>query len=250
MLTQVPAYGQSVVRGTVRARPTARLLAGAEISIDSTPVRPVRTNQAGEFTVAGVPRGTLTLRFRAVGYRPFTTRAVLSGQDTVDVDVELENLPQRLDQVAVVGTAQRVRPRQNVITDTEVESVLGSSSDAWDIVRQLRPDYLRSRGVRELDKNIKDADGAASPKAPIGPGSSNKDKAQFFDTGERLAAARNATPALPKVCIDDGPLEELEALRRVTSTSVKEIRFMPSLDATTRYGTEGGAGVILVTLRK
>lgn len=56
-------------------------------------------------------------------------------------------------------------------------------------------------------------------------------------------------PLLPTVIVDRARFGELEALRSITAQDVESIRFIPARDATTRYGTGYGGGVIEVTTR-
>lgn len=246
-----PVRAQSAIRGTVKSRATSTAVPGSEIIADSSGVRPVRANRQGEFLLVGFAPGPITVRVRAIGYKPVVVSALMGAQDTLDLDILLDPLPQRLESVDVVANGGR--PRQDVISRSEIESVLGSSSDAYAIVKQLRPGYLRSRvtlGLGDPGHAVVPAPGAGSePRSAVGISSSNADKAAAVRSAELTAAARNGKPLLPKVSINDGPLEDLEGLRRVEATSVREIRFVSPILATTRYGEGAAGGVIVVTLR-
>jgi hypothetical protein len=81
---------------------------------------------------------------------------------------------------------------------------------AWDTVRRLRPNWLRTRG-----------------ESSGGLGNDGV-----------------------KVHIDGTPMGEAEnVLQRLPTRSVLEMRYMSSADATTRYGAGYQNGVILVTTR-
>ncbi|HWP38666.1 MAG TPA: hypothetical protein VNL18_14055 [Gemmatimonadales bacterium] len=98
------------------------------------------------------------------------------------------------------GASATAAPRRNspVITAEEIAAASGSS--AYDVVRQLRPAWLVTRG------------GNAEPVAYV--------------DGTRYGS--------------------LEDLRNVAVDTIREIRWMDSRDATTRYGTGHQAGVIEV----
>ncbi len=85
-----------------------------------------------------------------------------------------------------------------------------SVQDAYEIVSRMRPEYLREQR---------------------GPSSVN----------------RGATLAV--VYIDGVRRGGPEALRGLRPGEVEEIRFMSGTDATTRYGTDHGAGVIEIKSR-
>jgi hypothetical protein len=84
-------------------------------------------------------------------------------------------------------------------------------SNAYQAVERLRPDWLRSRG-------------------PFSP--------------------RNPQASLPTIYVA-GVRQQggLDALRQVRLGDVREIQYLNSSDATTRYGTDHAGGAILVILR-
>ena len=50
--------------------------------------------------------------------------------------------------------------------------------------------------------------------------------------------------------VDDVRIGELNAMANIPANRVKEIRYINARDATTRYGTGVGSGVILVTTKR
>ena len=82
---------------------------------------------------------------------------------------------------------------------------------ARDLVERLRPTWLRPRG-------------------PASMGSSR--------------------PEFPVVYIDQVHSGGLEALDRVSSLVIEEVRFISARDATTRFGMNHGGGAILVKVRR
>lgn len=112
---------------------------------------------------------------------------------------------------AVPGMAQKVKRQANVITSEEIDAIRSETTDAYAIVQRLRPQYLRVRGMVEADP-----------------------------------ARRNEYHG-PRVIVDGTPRGEMDALKQVSATAVKEIRYLSASDATTAYGTgyDGGAIVVL-----
>lgn len=82
--------------------------------------------------------------------------------------------------------------------------------------------------------------------------------ATVWDAVQRLRPAwlrsRGTTGAgdrtFPRVFLDGVDIGDLDELRRIGTRDVREIRFMNSRDATTRYGTGYPGGAILVRTRR
>lgn len=97
---------------------------------------------------------------------------------------------------------------RNVITVQEIEAI--SALDAYDAIRQLRPEFLRTRGA---------------------------------------VSVRSAQGQFPVVYVSGVRYGELNQLRSIRTTDILSIRFVNAADATTRWGTGHAGGVIEVTLR-
>ena len=91
------------------------------------------------------------------------------------------------------------------------DEMVGSESDnLYDTIRKLRPAFLRSRNQ-------------------ITPMSQQQNPVDVYVNGQRT--------------------EGLDALRTITTGTVKEVRFYEPQEANTRFGTGHDAGVIAVTLK-
>jgi hypothetical protein len=89
-----PASTQSVtqavrVSGVVRASPTQRPLAGAEVLIAGTE-RQTRTDSTGRFVLADVTPGRVRLVVRAIGHREYNTEVDVTSRGVEDLVVLLE----------------------------------------------------------------------------------------------------------------------------------------------------------------
>jgi hypothetical protein len=106
----------------------------------------------------------------------------------------------------------KIKRQPNLISAQEIDLVRAETSDAYDIVKRLRPQYLRGRGASSFGN-----------------------------------AAGGRTTAAPKVILDGSPIGEIDALRQIPAMNVREIRYLSSSDATTQFGTgyDGGAVVVL-----
>jgi hypothetical protein len=85
-----------------------------------------------------------------------------------------------------------------------------SASTAMDVIQRLRPEFVRGRG---------------------------------------RSSVQDPTSQFPVVYVDGVRTGGLEALRSISAIDVREIRYVNSTDATTRYGTGHTGGVIEVRIR-
>jgi hypothetical protein len=104
---------------------------------------------------------------------------------------------------------QRTGQRQtDLITYQEMEPLRVPT--AFDVVQQLRPEFLRTRGS---------------------------------------ASVRDPTPVEAVVYLDGVRLGAPSALRGIPKETLKEIRYMDANEATMQYGTGHRGGAIVVTTR-
>ena len=85
-----------------------------------------------------------------------------------------------------------------------------SASNAFDLVHQVRPNWLRGRGITSM---------------------------------------RNREPEVPVVYLGPVRQGTVEVLRAFPTNGLVELRYMDGTSATTRYGDGHGAGVIQVVVR-
>ena len=114
-------------------------------------------------------------------------------------------------QVVVGASAAeaQVRRRSNLITEEEIEKA--SASNAYDLIRQLRPAWFRSRGVTSTRDVFAGGLG-------------------FF--------------------VDGIPLSSLDQLESLPTERIKEARYLSATDATTKYGTGYTSGVVEITTKR
>ena len=98
---------QSLLKGSVRADSTRRPIAGAEVLLQPLG-RSARTDAEGEFRLADLPAGKLSVVVRAIGYRALGAEAELGPHDTLDVVFELSALPVQLAPIRVEAAAPKV----------------------------------------------------------------------------------------------------------------------------------------------
>lgn len=103
-------------------------------------------------------------------------------------------------------------PRRNrsVLTLEEIQAAKGIGWSAYDLVAQLRPEYLRSRGTSSL---------------------------------------RDLRPATATVYLDGVRYGNIDTLRTMGGDQIQRIEYINAADATTRYGTDHVGGALLIKTR-
>ena len=108
------------------------------------------------------------------------------------------------------ATTGKVAPRnRNLITSDEI--VQSNAAPAYEAVKRLRPEFLRTRGVTSTH----------SMQAPT-----------------------------PVVYVDGSLYGALGALNNITASSILSIEYLNAMDATQRFGIGHDAGAIMVVTRR
>lgn len=90
---------------------------------------------------------------------------------------------------------------------TREEIAASTASTAYELLQQLRPQFLRGRGVSSVN---------------------------------------DPRPVLPVVYMNNVHHGDLESLRMISVREISEVRFISAADATTRWGTGHAGGVIQI----
>ena len=114
------------ITGRVIDSKTKRPIQGARVTIEGSNVSAI-TDEAGEYRLTQAPEGTHTLIVRRLGYGRAAQSLSLSTDQTLQVDVALEQSANVLDQVVVTGTVvsteQRALPTPiTVITAEDIQA--------------------------------------------------------------------------------------------------------------------------------
>ncbi|HEY5022716.1 MAG TPA: TonB-dependent receptor plug domain-containing protein [Gemmatimonadaceae bacterium] len=105
--------------------------------------------------------------------------------------------------------APDLRPNPQLITEEEVVASLATT--AYELIHNLRPNFLSYRGETSFDK-------------------------------------RTSTP-YPNVYVDDQPFGTVSILQSIPASDVSTIRLYRSGEAMTKYGTGNAGGVIAIITR-
>ncbi len=106
------------------------------------------------------------------------------------------------------GTAAKPSPSRDRNVITRAELEANERMNLYDAIRNLRPAMIRSRGQTGVNSN---------------------------------------PASLPRVYMDGRSYGDIGSLRNVPVSSVREVRFLNSSEATIKFGTNHGAGVIEVS---
>jgi hypothetical protein len=118
-----------------------------------------------------------------------------------------------------VAAAQEVRksyPR-DLITREEIRERAVEAKTAYDVIRRLRPQFLRERSSGSIPDLTDSTSNVAATRHPI----------QVYVNGVRTASS-------------------IAELRDIVSETIIDIRYLNASDATTRFGTGHNNGAILV----
>jgi hypothetical protein len=94
---------------------------------------------------------------------------------------------------------------------TEEEVVASLATTAYEVIHNLRPNFLSYRGETSFDKNT--------------------------------------SRPYPNVYVDDQPYGPVSILRSIPASDVSSIRLYRSWEATTKYGSGNAGGVIAISTR-
>jgi hypothetical protein len=99
---------------------------------------------------------------------------------------------------------------RSVLLLDEIKGSRSLGATAYDLIAQMRPEYLRNRGTVSI---------------------------------------KNSTQATAVVYVDGTKFGDLESLRNVSAEHIFRIDYLSASDATTRYGTDHVGGAILITTK-
>lgn len=105
-----------------------------------------------------------------------------------------------------------VANKPNLITRDEIVAVMADNDNAYDVIKRLRPAFLRTRGVSTMG-------GSSEPALVV-----------YLDM--MRVSGRSTTQ-----------------LRAISAAQIRSIEYLNGIDATTRFGTDHGAGAILISTR-
>ena len=99
---------------------------------------------------------------------------------------------------------------RTILFPDEISQYGTAGRSAYDLIRQLRPEFLRSRGATSL---------------------------------------RDLTPPTAVVYLDGVKYGDLNSLKLISAEQLTKVQYLNGSEATTRYGTDHVGGAILITTK-
>jgi TonB-linked SusC/RagA family outer membrane protein len=232
-----PARAQTAtVRGTVRDSASQRPLEGAQVSVEGTSTR-TSTRADGQYILANVPTGSVTIQVRLIGYSSARRTATLAAGQNVTIDFDVRSAAISLEDMVVVGYGTQRRTEASTATSTVTASEIQNTP-------------------------IASADAALQGKAP---GVEVVQNAGNPGNGisVRVRGSASITASSQPLYIVDGvplisdPISQLDAggqsITGVTGLSMNDIETLDVLKdagAAAIYGSRGSNGVVMITTKR
>jgi len=251
--TSETAQASGIVTGIVMDAATKRPVPNASVVIDSG--RPVRTREAGGFTIADVPAGLHKLTVRALGYRAYSITVTVRDGATETVSVALIPSATTLTDVVTTATGDRRRFEVgNAVGTIKADSVVKTT-----LIRNMS-DLLQARVPGVIVSNTDGSVGSPSKIRIRGVNSIglNNDPIIILD-GVRLAAqtttSSNQTNVgsvnmLPGNNSNYPPPLAPSRLDDIDPNTIESIDVLRGPSASSLYGTDAANGVIVIKTKK
>ncbi len=226
LVAQQPTH---IIRGRITDNTTQQPIIGVVVTVGG---RSAVTQSDGRYTITGVPGGSDLLLAKLIGYLPANQPVMVTGDETVVVDVALT--PSAVNLSAVVVTGYGVQ-RAGDITG----SVTAVSDSQFNTGRVVSPQMLiqsKVAGVQVVDNN--DPGGGLSLRIR-GPTSATASSEPLYvvdgiplgtGSGGGLSAGRD-----PLNFINPNDIQDMTVLRDASAAAI--------------YGTNAANGVVLITTK-
>ena len=146
-VAEVAAQNTGTVTGLVRDVVSLQTLAGAQVTIDDTPIGGL-TNNTGRYLLLNVPAGEQTITVLSLGFGTTSQTVTVEAGQTVTADFGLRQQALALEGVVVTGTAGQARRRE---IGNQISSVSGADIELAAITNVSDILHGRSTGVQIQD---------------------------------------------------------------------------------------------------
>lgn len=240
------AQSVGTVRGTVLDAGSQRPVAGAQVAVVGTS-RAAVTGADGQYSLAGVPAGTVRLRASLLGYGSSEQAVSVADGQTATADFQLGQSALALDAIVVTGTTGAVARRTigNSIVQLDAEELTAKTnvSSVAEILQSRTP------GVQILSNA--GTPGAAADIRVRGAGSLTAVRPIIFVDGIRYndESLGNFAPAGAGT-VSNNSYQATSALGFLNPEDIESIEVIKGPAASTLYGAEAAGGVIQVITKK
>jgi TonB-linked SusC/RagA family outer membrane protein len=235
LLIPAMARAQDVgtISGTVTDAQTGGTLPGVNVTLEGTTTG-AATNSDGEYSIEGVPAGTVTVQATFVGYQSFSETVEVAAGETTTLDIALQPTAVQLDEIAV--TALGFETQRDQLATAQ------SSVDAADLANTAETSVLKSLSAKASGVNITSFGGD--------PGSG----ARIVIRGAKTIQGDNQ----PLVVIDGVPVsnqtfgedvdgvQQQSRLNDIPPEDIASIEVLKGASAAALWGSRAQNGVIVV----
>jgi TonB-linked SusC/RagA family outer membrane protein len=235
---QTPAQAGTIT-GTVVESKTGRPLVTATVRVDGTQLG-ANTDNRGQFTIRGATGATVRITATRVGYQP---RSVDAKTDGTPVQIALEELVVKLDELVVTGTAgeQTTRTLGNAVAKVAIAANVEIAPPAkfQDLLSVNVP------GVRVLRAAGSIGSGGVTRVRGVGSLSLSSEPLIYID-GVRV----NNDPAVVTEAFQRFSGESPSRVNDINPEEIESIEVIKGPSAGTIYGTEASNGVIQIITKR
>ncbi len=237
--TSQQAVAQSgTVQGTV-SDSGGSALGGAIVTVDNTGLR-VSTSASGRYIIRGVPKGTQTIRVRAIGFVPSSASVTVAGADVVDQNFSLNRSPVELAPIdVVVGSRGRHTAAEELAVPVDVYTAEDiqqqGSTETSQVLQALSPSVNFPR------QSVTDANDIIRPFTLRGL---SPDHTLVLVNGWR----RHTTAVLNTFAYGMGAGSTGVDLNALPSSAIERIEVLRD-GASAQYGSDAIAGVVNLVIK-
>jgi len=239
------AQATGSIRGTVMESATRQPLPGASVSVVGT-TRSAVTDEAGQYTIAGVPAGRVRVRAAMLGHQAAEASVAVADGQTARADFALATSAVGLEAIVVTGTPGATSRRQlpNSVTTLDVEEVTARTtlSDVAEVLQSRTP------GVQILSNA--GTPGAAPDIRIRGAGSLSAVRPIIYVDGIRYNDTELGNFGASGAGITAFSTQVTSALSFINPEDIESIEVIKGPAASTLYGAEAAAGVIQIITKK
>ena len=230
------AQGTVTIQGTVTDSVGSRPIPGAQVVLVGT-TRGVLTDEAGRYTIRGVPAGPLTLRAQRLGFAAAEQRVTAAAGETATVDFMLRAVATMLSEVVVTGYGTTSRAQvTSAVAQVSAEAIANTPVAGVDAALQGK-----APGVQVVQN-------AGNPGNGI--------------TVRVRGAASLSASNQPLYVIDGMPMiredhtqlgfggQDLTAVTGLSPDEIETIDILKDASAAAIYGSRAANGVVQITTKR
>ena len=234
---QVAAQG--TITGTVMAAGAGEPLTGVSIIVGTTR-RGTITDDAGRYTVGGVPAGTHTVFAQRIGFSRDSQVVTVAAGQTVTANFSMRATAVQLEQVVSIGYGTTTRREATTaIASVSAEDIVSVPAPSLDQVLQGR-----ASGVQ-----VTTSSGAPGATAAVRVRGGNSVSAGNEPLYVIDGVPMQARPTNTNTLSSEG-VNGLNPLATINPSDIQSIDVLKDASATAIYGARAANGVILITTKR